>query len=125
MKTIAERRAEAEMQKKYERQMNGITDQYNSLDNKIEEEDFERILKADLEFAPKKGESFESYHSRAKIYAQYNAKTNIKTHILGPKGAWFTHRNPSGCFACSDTNLIAVLLQTIKLMVLQHPKDTF
>ncbi len=125
MKTIAERRQEREIEKNIKNQLGHMHDQYNSLDNVIQEDDVRKILKADLEFTPKEGETWESYYARAKIYADFNAKKNIKAHISGPKGAWWTHRNPSGCFCCEDMNLISVLIQTLHLQTLAHPKDIF
>jgi len=108
-----------------ERQQKGLRDQYNTEDNKFEEEDYSRVLRADLEFAPKSNENISSYAKKVIIYAQLQAKKNIQTHINGPKGAWYTHRNPAGCFACEDTNLIAILTDVLQLLALKHPDDTF
>ncbi len=110
---------------KLERQQRGLRDQYNTLDNKFEEEDYTRVLKTDLEFSPKIGENILSYAKKLIIYAEHNAKKNIQTHINGPKGAWYTHRNPAGCFACEDTNLIAIMIDVIMIMAHKHNKETF
>ncbi len=111
--------------RKIDLQRKGLRDQYNSLDNPYQEEDYEKIIKADLEFTPKSGQSWNSYCENIIIYSSMNAKKNIKTHINGPKGAWYTHRNPQGCFCCEDTNLIAVLVSTIRLMAKQYPEQKF
>ncbi len=119
---------EKEMQdylERQERQQKFLRDQYNSLDNPYNEDDYKRILHADLEFSPKPHQTWESYAAAIIIYAKMNAKKNIQTHINGPKGAWYTHRNPAGCFACEDSNLISVLVQTINLMAQTYPKTTF
>ncbi len=102
-----------------------LRDQYNSEDNPYDENDYTKILRADLEFTPKVGQTFLSYSENVQIYANANSKKNIQTHINGPKGAWYTHRNPAGCFACEDTNLISVLVQVIQYMASIHPIDTF
>lgn len=102
-----------------------IRDQYNALNNDYSPDDYEKILHADLNFTPKKGESYISYATKAEVYRDTNAKRNIQTHINGPKGAWYTHRNPAGCFACEDTNLIHILVQTLMLIAQRHPEDTF
>ncbi len=125
MKTRAEKIIERDIEIKIKRQIEGIHDQYSSLENIIQEEDYRMVLHADLEFTPKKEETFQSYATRASIYAKFNATKNIKTHISGPKGAWYTHRNPAGCFACEDMNLISVLIKTLHLMAKQHPNSTF
>ncbi len=125
MKTIAEKRLERLIEANIQRQLENQHDQYNSLENNIQEEDVRKILKADLEYTPKEGETWLSYYTRAKIYADFNAKKNIKAHISGPKGAWWTHRNPSGCFCCEDMNLISVLIQTLQLQSKAHPEDIY
>ncbi len=108
-----------------ERQQRGLHDQYNSLENKFEEEDYLKVLKADLEFAPKAGENILHYANKLPQYKNSNAKKNIQTHINGPKGAWYTHRNPAGCFACEDTNLIAILTDVILIMANRHKEESF
>lgn len=110
---------------KLERRSQSLTDQYNSLDNHYEEQDFNRILNANLDYAPKSHQTWMSYYESARIFAGMNAKKNIKTHINGPKGAWYTHRNPMGCFACEDTNLINVLLAVIGIMSHKMPLESF
>ncbi len=124
-KTRAEKIIERDIEVKIQRQIEGIHDQYNSLENIIQKEDYRKILHADLEYTPKEGETYESYSARAKIYANFNAKKNIKSHISGPKGAWYTHRNPAGCFCCEDMNLISVLIQTLRLIAIKYPKAVF
>ncbi len=102
-----------------------LTDQYNSLDNPYQETDYKKILHADLQFTPKKDETILSYATRIKIDSNYNAKKNIQSHINGPKGAWYTHRNPGGCFMCEDTNLISVLVQALLILAENHPELRF
>jgi len=102
-------------------QRNGLRDQYNTLDNPYDINDIEKITKADLEYTPNEGETLSSYYARAKIYVKMCEKKNIQTHINGPKGAWYTHRNPSGCFACEDLNLLNTLLRTLQLIAEKYP----
>ncbi len=116
---------EKQMLEKLEIQQKGLRDQYNSTDNPFEEADYEKVLNADLEFAPKKGESYDSYYNKLIVYTKMQAKKNIKTHINGPKGAWYTHRNPQGCFACEDMNLMSVMCNIIGLIALKYPKGKF
>ncbi len=110
---------------KLSRQRNGLRDQYNTLDNPYDEHDIEKIIRADLEYAPKSKQTWKSYCENLRIYYKLACKKNIQTHVNGPKGAWYTHRNPSGCFACEDMNLLSVMLQTIELMASKHPDTTF
>lgn len=100
-------------------------DQYNSLRNPYQEDDFNReITESDTDWLPQKKETIQSYHSRLTIYAKLNLKHNVQSHINGPKGAWWTHRNPSGCFMCNDTNLISVMLNVIGNLAKKYPKGT-
>ncbi len=108
-----------------ERQQKGLRDQYNALDNPIEEADYKKVINADLEFAPKRGVSWIEYAKEIEIYVKMQAKKNIQTHINGPKGAWYTHRNPAGCFACESMNLENVMKNVLRCMAEAHPDDKF
>ncbi len=109
--------------RKIDAQRKNIRDQYNTLDNPYDLDDIDKVTKSDLEYAPNEGETLNSYYNRAKIYVKLCEKKNIQTHINGPKGAWYTHRNPAGCFACEDLNLLNVLLRTIKIMEEHFPEQ--
>jgi len=111
--------------RKIELQRKGLRDQYNTLDNPYDSNDIEKVIHADLEYAPKPKQDIKSYSENLRIYYKLQCKKNIQTHINGPKGAWYTHRNPSGCFACEDMNLMSVMLQVIELMASKHPEYTF
>ncbi len=108
--------------RKIELQRAGLRDQYNTLDNPYDPDDIEKVTKADVEYAPNEGETLSSYYQRAKIYVRLCEKKNIQTHINGPKGAWYTHRNPAGCFACEDLNLLNVILRTLDLIQQKYPE---
>ncbi len=110
---------------KISRQRKGLRDQYNTLDNPYDTNDIEKIIHADLEYAPKPKQTWLSYCENLRIYYKLQCKKNIQTHVNGPKGAWYTHRNPSGCFACEDLNLLSVMLQTIELMASKYPDESF
>ncbi len=111
--------------KKISNQRAGLRDQYNTLDNPYDENDIEKIIHADLEYAPKPKQTYKSYCENLRIYYKLHCKTNIQTHINGPKGAWYTHRNPSGCFACDAMNLLSVMLQTLELITSKYPDESF
>ncbi len=111
--------------RKIELQRKGMRDQYNTLDNPYDENDIKKIIHADLEYAPKPKQTLLSYTENLRIYYKLAAKKNIQTHINGPKGAWYTHRNPSGCFACEDMNLLSVMLQTLEYLAAKNPSLTF
>ncbi len=111
--------------RKIELQRKGMRDQYNTLDNPYNENDIEKIIHADLEYAPKSKQTWKSYSENLRIYYRLCCKKNIQNHINGPKGAWYVHRNPSGCFACEDMNLLSVMLQTIELMASKYPDESY
>jgi len=99
-------------------------DQYNSLDNH-EYTYTETRNNSDLEYAPSKGQTLHSYAIEAEIYAKTGFKTNERSHINAPKGAWYTHKSPQGCFMCADQNLISVLIDVIKYLSTIYPKQKF
>ncbi len=116
---------ENEMLERLEQQQKQLRDQYNSLENEFHEEDFNKIIKADVDYSPREGESLISYVSRLLVFVQFADKKNIKTHINGPKGAWYTHRNPQGCYSCEDVNLRHVMLSVIGYYAKKYPDATF
>ncbi len=109
---------------KIQRQRKGLRDQYNTLDNSYNEADIEKIVHADLEYAPDSGQTWKSYSENLRIYKKLCEKHNIQAHINGPKGAWHTHRS-SQCFMCDDLNLLNVMYQTIALMASKYPDESF
>ncbi len=116
---------EDKMLRQIKLQQHGLTDQYNSLDNKIDEHDYENVVKSSLDYSPSADESYLSYYEKLKIFVQICSKRNIQTHIAGPKGAWYTHRNPQGCFACDDMNLMSIMVDVIGLMASRSPDTLF
>ncbi len=111
--------------RKISNQTKNLRDQYNTLDNPYDSHDIEKVIDANLEFAPSKGQTLKSYDETLKIYYKLCCKKNIQTHINGPKGSWFTHRNPSGCFACEDMNLMSVMMDVVHLLAIKFPEESF
>ncbi len=109
---------------KLERQQKELRDNYNTLDAPYNLDDYEAILKADLDFTPKKGQTWKSYAEQIAIYVKINAKKSIKIHITNPKRPWYTHRS-GNCFMCEDMNLIKVFHDTINLMAKTSPDNRF
>ncbi len=99
-------------------------DMYNTLE-KQEYTYTEKVVNSDLEYSPSKGQSWLSYSIEASIYAKTGLKTSDRSHINTPKGPWYTHRHPNGCFMCADQNLISVLIDVIKLMSSKYPTQKF
>ncbi len=116
---------EEKMLRQIKLQSHGLTDQYNSMDNIIDENDYENVVKSTLGFTPNDTDSYMGYYEKLKIYVKLCSQRNIKTHIAGPKGAWYTHRNPQGCFACDDLNLMSIMCDIIGLMASRSPDTLF
>ncbi len=107
-----------------ERQEADLTSQYTDLE-KIDKNDYYKVVNANVSYAPHKGETWKEYSERLRIYAKINADKNRLTHIDGPRKAWYTHRNPMGCFMCEDTNLISLQLRVIAEMASLYPDNRF
>ncbi len=107
-----------------ERQESNLTSQYTD-DEKIDPYDYKNITNSSIVFTPLKDETWKAFSDRIKIYAKISAEKNYKTHIDGPRKAWYTHRSPMGCFMCEDTNLISVLVRVTALMADAYPDNTF
>ncbi len=110
--------------RRLERQTARLTSQYTDED-KIDPYDYKKISNSNIVFAPHKNETFKQFSDRIKIYAKISAEKNYKTHIDGPRKAWYTHRNPMGCFMCEDTNLISVLVRSLSYMADKHPDTLY
>ncbi len=107
-----------------ERQEKDLTSQYTDLE-KVDVNDYKKVVNANVTYAPHKGETYKEYGNRIRIYANINATKNRLTHIDGPRKAWYTHRNPMGCFMCEDTNLIALMVRVINEMADNTPDTTY
>ncbi len=110
--------------RKLERQEADLTSQYTDEEQK-DVHDYKKVINANVVYAPRKGETWHEYAYRSKVYADINAIKNRLTHIDGPRKAWYTHRNPMGCFMCEDTNLISMLRRVIDEMAQQYPDNKF
>ncbi len=105
-----------------ERQQKYLRDQYNESEKYDAMEDYQRIIQqSNLDYAIRKQENLENYIERLQIHVDFNAKKNIKTHIQAPKGCWYTHKSPLGCFMCDDMNMIHYMLNLLKTMSKYQP----
>ncbi len=105
-----------------ERQQKQLRDQYNETEKYDALEDYQRIIQqSNLDYAIRKSENLENYLARLQIHVDFNAKKNIKTHIQAPKGCWYTHKSPLGCFMCDDQNMIHYMLNLLKTLAKHQP----
>lgn len=102
-----------------------VFDQHNTLEKRIDPDDIIHIIKSNLKFTPEKGQLLTAYIEQLKVYVKFQDQTNINTHINGPKGAWWTHKNPAGCFCCNDLNLIHVMQTILNSLAIQYPDTRF
>ncbi len=107
-----------------ERQEQDLKSQYTN-EEKLDPNDYKQIVNARLNYAPKTGQTWQSYADTLGIYTKLASEKNRLTHIDGPRKAWWTHRNPMGCFCCEDTNLISCLYSVIQLMASQYPENKY
>ncbi len=106
-----------------ERQQKYLRDQYNEVEKYDAMEDYQRIIQqSTADYAIRKQEKIIDYIQRLQIHVEFNAKKNIKTHIQAPKGCWYTHKSPLGCFMCDDMNMIHYMLNLIKTMAKYQPE---
>ncbi len=106
-----------------ERQQKFLRDQYNTIEKYDAMEDYQRIVKqSNLDYAIRVSENLENYLPRLQIHVEFNAKKNIKSHIQAPKGCWYTHKSPLGCFMCDDMNMIFYMLNLLKTLAKHQPE---
>ncbi len=107
-----------------ERQEIDLTSQYTDQE-RLDVNDYKNIVNARAICAPERMEQLTHYADRLQIYTKIAAEKNRLTHIDGPRKAWYTHRNPMGCFMCEDVNLIAVMRRVIGLLAIKYPDYHF
>ncbi len=100
--------------RKLELQQKGLHDNYNTMEKPLDITQSEKIVNANLEYAPRKGQTWLSYITELSIHIGYSEQKNTRSHINTPKGPWYTHRSPMGCFMCEDMALIHFMLRMLK-----------
>ncbi len=103
----------------------GMEDQYNTTEESKHLGDIKSEPRTDERFSPKEGQTWEAYVNEMKIVVDYASRKNTDTHINGVRRAWYTHRSSSSCFMCEDTQLQRILLQAMRYMASQYPKQVF
>lgn len=110
---------------KLERQQKGLRDNYNQEIQEFDEHQYIRQLRVaqNQEYAYQSGESLERFLLKLEVHAETIMGNNIRLHMKGPKGPWYSHRRPDGCFMCKDVELIGYLMNIIRYFVQQNPKS--
>ncbi len=111
--------------RRIEIQKKELNDRHNTLEKPIDLTKTENVTKFSLEYAPRSHETWEQYAKNLEIHVEYARNKNWKCHIDTPKGAWYTHRSPAGCFMCENINMIHFMLLVIKCMAKQYPNTLF
>ncbi len=112
-----------------ERQQKYLRDQYNELKNQERQyadlDDFTiQILQSTEDYAIKKSQTLEQYIPTLEAYVTLYSTTSMKKHVTCPKGAWYSHRSPEGCFICKMQNLNYYLLNLLKTISKNNEKLT-
>jgi len=103
-----------------------LNDKYNSLDIQESLHNAEKIVNASqLEYAPKSNEKYITYLQRIKLYQEIAHSKNWRSHVDNGRKVWHTHKLPSGCFMCEDTQMISVLIQVLSIMAYKDPESVF
>ncbi len=103
-----------------------LEDRYNSLDIQESIHNAEKIINASqLDYAPRSAERYTDYIKRIKLHQEIAHNTNWRTHVDNGRKVWHTHKLPSGCFMCNDTQMISVLIQVLTILAYKNPEGTF
>ncbi len=102
-----------------------VRDQYNTDVIDVGSYSSELITDAELVYAPKKGQTLNSYMADLNVHIKYCERKNISAHINGPKGAWRTHKFSNGCFMCEDQAMIHVLYRVLGYIFQDNPNYVF
>ncbi len=110
---------------KLEKMQKELHDRYNSEPVEADPDNYRKIVNAKTKLAPISGEKWAEYVVRIKIYQKIGFDLNWATHVDNPYKVWHTHKNPAGCFMCSDQVMIGVLIQVLECMAENHPDSKF
>ncbi len=103
---------------------NGNQDQYNMV-NPLDITQYKALVKdSSLKYAVHNGEKLYQFLARVQLYMDLGLEKNKDIHIYAPKGAWYQHRNPAGCFCCEDQNMIHYLFNILKILEHTYPDIT-
>ena len=110
---------------KLQRSIDGINDKYNTLDDPKDLSLYNRYVQADLDYAPIEGELLKEYLPRLKVHLDFQRRKNLVAHRDGPKGPWYSHRHPLGCFMCYDLQQKDYLYNILQYVGAKYPDFKF
>ncbi len=98
-------------------------DQYNTSDP-LDITVYKRMLHDSTDkYKLQDGEKLSQFVTRVQLHIDIGFEKNERIHISAPKGAWYQHRNPAGCFCCEDQNMIAYLINILHILAIKYPKS--
>ncbi len=110
--------------RKMERQRADLNDKYSTLEKITNVNDMEHLINSSLKYAPRHGQTWQSYATELATHIKYADEKNTKTHVEG-KTQWYTHRSPLGCFMCEDMAMRHVMHRVIIDMANKYPKEVY
>ncbi len=116
--------AEKEL-KRYEDQIKGLQDRYNTKEKNVDNNSYKKIVNAQLALAPTTGETLNHYLIRLQIYQKIASDREWTTHVDNPYKTWHCHKNPMGCFICDQTKFIACTIQVLQILSDKYPEFIF
>ncbi len=102
----------------------GNQDQYNMVKPLAISQYKELTRNSSLKYAVRDGEKLYQFTARLQLYMDLSLEKNKDIHIYAPKGAWYQHRNPAGCFCCEDQNMIHYMFNIFKIIEHTYPDIT-
>jgi len=105
-------------------QEDNTRDRINTITQPSDRHDYMRIVNADIQIAPKTGETLKTYIQRIKIFQDIAYRKNWETHVDNGRKTWYTHKRPS-CFMCEDQQFISVIVQSLQVIAKQNPSIKF
>ncbi len=100
----------------------GNQDQYSTLKPLDVSLYKQQVQTSTLKYTPHDGENLQQYLAKLKLYIDLGHEKNARIHIDPPKGAWYQHRNPAGCFCCEDQNMIWHMFAILQIIATKYPK---
>ncbi len=82
----------------------------------------QQVQTSTLKYAAHDGENLQQFLAKLKLYIDLGHEKNARIHIDPPKGAWYQHRNPAGCFCCEDQNMIWYMYAIMEIIKEKYPK---
>jgi len=100
----------------------GNQDQYN-MQQPLDVSKYRELIHTTnhLKYSVQDGQKLNQWLAKLELYINLGVEKSERIHISPPKGAWYQHRNPAGCFCCEDQDMISYMYHVLQIIAHKYP----